>query len=225
MDFLPDDMLCVIGSFLLADYGPMHLPENAKYYCRLRDGTIPMRLACTRFYKTLAPLIPPKSLRYPCCSVQELCDANLTKKIKLRPKGYIGHVVLAGPMIYQRMWGISPKHNCTAHDCHHNHLFNLHPAARELVLPKSDVIERMQECLASLIRQSEEAELTEMQQIRPLPLLHMPSWNFMADFNDFLARAGIFIRHIRPFVSKAEGGGVLVQWVDFMDQPRQTLLS
>tara|TARA_B100000767_G_scaffold272583_1_gene300585 strand:- start:812 stop:1063 length:252 start_codon:yes stop_codon:yes gene_type:complete len=83
----------------------------------------------------------------------------------------------------------------------------------------------MQERLASLIRQSEEAELTEMQRIRPLPLLHMPSWNFMADFNDFLARAGIFMRHVRPFVSKAEGGGVLVQWVDFMDQPRQTIFS
>jgi hypothetical protein len=119
------------------------------------------------------------------------------------------------------MWGVSPEHNCTAHDCHDNYLWNLVHKPRKPLLPSREVIERMQECLASLIRQSEDAEEVGLQ-LRPNPILYMPSWNFMSNFTDFLHRAGICVRHVRPFVSKAEDGGIYVQWVDFMDQQKQT---
>lgn len=217
---LPEDVLFHVLCFLVRYYGPVDQKKYAKMYCRLKDDSVSARVTCRGFYRLSSRIVPPPSLRYPCCSVEELCNANLKSNLHQRPGRVVGYITLVEPYLYQRLWGVLPRRNCTAHDCHNNQIWNLMPSGffSSPVVPDRCVVETMQRCLASLVRQSETDEACAEHGAKIRPTLHMPSWNFVADFQDFLCRAGVCVRRLRPFVVNARDGGVIVRWVDFQNQ-------
>lgn len=217
---LPEDVLFHILCFLVRYYGPVQRKEYAKMYCRLKDDSIAARVSCKRLADLTCKLVPPPSLRYPCYSVQELCNANLKVNMSRRPGRVVGYITLVEPFLYQRLWGVLPRRNCTAHDCHNNEIWNLTPSELQYsAVPERHVVKLMQNCLASLIRQSETNEKHALHGATMRPTLHMPSWNYVSDFQNFLCRAGICVRRLRPFVVRSrDKRGVVVRWVDSENQ-------
>lgn len=216
---LPSDVLFHMLCFLVRFRGSVDQEKYAKMYCRLKDDSVAARVCCKRFSAFSRRIVPPPHLRYPCCSVEEICNANLRRKLQCRSKRNIGYITLVEPYLYQRLWGVLPNRNCTAHDCHNNNIWNLNVSAwHQAAVPDRHVVETMQECLVSLVCQSEMDEEFATTSSPPQPVLHMPSWNFVADFLDFLCRAGVCVRHLRPFVVNSRNGGVVVRWVEFDGQ-------